>query len=109
MAPGKTHVHSKHKNKLHTKRKSSSGVKKAKKSTLSNKQLKEKTFQQIEEVNKSFTAVHNITSIKSRTQRESVSTERLAHVKISKEKLIAPNTNVTQEELLKTVEDIANL
>lgn len=39
MAPGKTHVHSKHKNKLHTKRKSSSGVKKAKKSTLSNKQV----------------------------------------------------------------------
>ena len=45
-------------------------------------QLKEKTLQQIEEVNKSFTAVHNITSIKSRTQRESVSTERLAHVKV---------------------------
>lgn len=39
MAPGKTHVHSKHKNKLHTKRKSSSGVKKAKKSTLSNKKV----------------------------------------------------------------------
>lgn len=45
-------------------------------------QLKEKTLQQIEEVNKSFTAVHNITSIKSRTQRESVSTETLAHVKV---------------------------
>ncbi|CAH3154336.1 unnamed protein product [Pocillopora meandrina] len=83
MAPGKTHVHSKHKNKLHSKRKSSSGVKKAKKNTLSNKQLKEKTLQQIEEVNKSFTAVHNITSIKSRTQRESVSTETLANVKVS--------------------------
>ena len=39
MAPGKTRVHSKHKNKLHTKRKISSGVKKAKKSTLSNKQV----------------------------------------------------------------------
>lgn len=39
MAPGKTHVHSKHKNKLHSKRKSSSGVKKAKKNTLSNKQV----------------------------------------------------------------------
>ena len=45
-------------------------------------QLKEKTLQQIEEVNKSFTAVHNITSIKSRTQRESVSTETLANVKV---------------------------
>ena len=45
-------------------------------------QLKEKTLQQIEEVNKSFTAVHNITSIKSRTQRESVSTEMLANVKV---------------------------
>lgn len=39
-------------------------------------QLKEKTLQQIEEVNKSFTAVHN------RTQRESVSTEMLANVKV---------------------------
>ena len=45
-------------------------------------QLKEKTLQQIEEVNKSFTAVHNITSIKSRTQRESVSTEMLVNVKV---------------------------
>ena len=45
-------------------------------------QLKVKTLQQIEEVNKSFTAVHNITSIKSRTQRESVSTEMLVNVKV---------------------------
>ncbi|XP_022804453.1 uncharacterized protein LOC111341727 isoform X2 [Stylophora pistillata] len=83
MAPGKTHVHSKHKNKLQAKSKSSSGVKKAKKNTLRKKQLKEKTFQQIEEVNKSFTAaVHNITSIKSRAQRESVSTEMQANLKM---------------------------
>ena len=46
-------------------------------------QLKEKTFQQIEEVNKSFTAaVHNITSIKSRAKRESVSTEMQANLKV---------------------------
>lgn len=40
MAPGKTHVNSKLKNKFQAKNKSSSGVKKAKKNSLPKKQVK---------------------------------------------------------------------
>lgn len=54
----------------------------------SSAQLKEKTFQQIEEVNKSFTAVHDILSVKTKSQgvpdSKSMSTKMQARVKVSK-------------------------
>ncbi|XP_020609743.1 uncharacterized protein LOC110048297 [Orbicella faveolata] len=113
MAPGKTHVKLKLKNKFQTRKRNSSGVRKAKNNSLPKKKLKEKTFQQIEEINKSFTAVHNTLLIEAKspgvTDSKVKMTEQQSCDKINKEKLIPSNKDVTQEELSETVENIANL
>ncbi|KAL9975142.1 hypothetical protein ACROYT_G012264 [Oculina patagonica] len=110
MAPERTHVKSK--NKFQARKRNSSGVKKAKNSSIPKRKLKERTFQQIEEVNKTFTAVHDTLLVrKSQDTPDSkvTGTEKQACIKVNKEKLIPSNKDVTQEELSKTVENIANL
>lgn len=113
MAPGKAHVNLKLKNKFQAKKRNSSGFKKAKNSSIPKKKLKERTFQQIEEVNKSFTAVHDTLLIKDKSpgvnNSKDRTTQQQSRDKTNKEKLIPSNKDVTQEELSKTVRNIANL
>jgi len=86
-------------------------VKKTKNNNVPKKKLKERTLLQIEEVNRSFTAVHE-SLIKDESQvlnSKFVSEEKQACIKNRDKKPVESETKVTQEDIAKTLENIANL
>ncbi|XP_068691773.1 uncharacterized protein [Montipora capricornis] len=111
MAPGKS-LHSKPKKKFQQEtKKAASGIKKANSSKLSKKKLKERTLLQIEEINKEFTTIQNkLVNDESQIKDTKVlSVEKAVNVKIAEKRLTPPVSDVSQEELTKTLENFANL
>ncbi|CAH3046235.1 unnamed protein product [Porites lobata] len=113
MAPGKTHVKDSKKSKqFQVKKGNISGIKKAKTSNAPKKKLKERTWQQIEEINKNFTDVLHTTLIKDSSQAANpkcASAGKEACSQITERASITAVSDVSQDELTKTVENIANL